>query len=107
MFPKPKRKRKPRPVKVEAARCCEYCASNQMIDPPHHIFPKQIGGSSRPEIHSPHNQITLCRVCHDKAHGLRGERISRGDLIAKKIALDPKAESILYSLSVDHGQVVD
>ncbi len=75
MFPKPqhKKKRKQRHFKTPAKDYCQYCGSTYMIDPPHHIIPKQMGGTNRPEVHSEDNAITLCRRCHDRAHGLGSE----------------------------------
>jgi hypothetical protein len=88
-IPKPQKRKKKRPRQFKAKECCEWCGSNQLIDPPHHILFKQAGGSSRPEIHSETNTITLCRRCHDKAHGLvPGELITKEQLQEKKKALN-------------------
>jgi 5-methylcytosine-specific restriction endonuclease McrA len=86
MFPKvTHRKKKTRPKFKPGKPYCQYCGSNQLIDPPHHIELKRMGGSSRPEVHSEDNAITLCRVCHDKAHHrIKGQYISPEELRAAK-----------------------
>ena len=78
MIPKPKRPTKKRPESIMkyAKNYCQYCkiygrpahTDTGIIDPPHHIENKGMGGSRRPEIHSPDNLITLCRYHHDCAH---------------------------------------
>ena len=78
MIPKPKRPTKKRPESIMkyAKRYCQYCeiygrpahSDTTIIDPPHHIFNKGMGGSSNPDIHDPSNLITLCRYHHDCAH---------------------------------------
>ncbi len=42
---------------------CEICSSAKQLDV-HHIEPRGMGGSSRPEIEAPSNKITVCRSCH-------------------------------------------
>ena len=75
--PKPKRKRKPKHNIMQYAKdYCQYCAvfgrpgheNASIIDAPHHITFKSLGGSSDPAIHDPSNLITLCRYHHDCAH---------------------------------------
>ncbi len=85
-IPKPKKKpkRRPRPPKLEGMPYCQYCGSTDMIDPPHHIEYKGMGGSRSSEVHSQDNAITLCRVCHDRAHGIRQPRINKEELKQKK-----------------------
>lgn len=91
MLTKPKRRNKPRPVSIMkyAKDYCQYCnvhgrpnhSDTSIIDPPHHIGNKGMGGSSRPEIHSPENLITLCRYHHNCAeHKVKEEFISREQL---------------------------
>ena len=83
MIPKPKRRPKKRHNIMQYAKnYCEYCGmSGGIIDPPHHILPKQMGGSSNPAIHHPDNLITLCRYCHDAAHRkIKGYYISPDQL---------------------------
>ena len=90
MIPKPKRPTKKRPESIMkyAKDYCQYCAvygrddhpDTSIIDPPHHIEPKQMGGSSRPEIHSPENLITLCRYHHNCAEHKADEFINREEL---------------------------
>ena len=78
MIPKPKkpRKKKPESIMKYAKDYCQYCKVHRIIlveqqyviDPPHHIDKKGMGGSSNPAIYSPENLITLCRYHHDMAH---------------------------------------
>jgi len=78
-----------------AKECCEWCGSAEMIDPPHHIEPKKMGGSRRPEIHDATNLITLCRSCHNKAHGLvPGEKITKEQLREKNKPPAHEAEGL-------------
>ena len=86
MFPKPKRKPKPKHNIMQYAKdYCQYCKVHgvlltdtiYIIDPPHHITFKSLGGSSNPAIHHPDNLITLCRYHHDCAHRkVKGHYIS-------------------------------
>ena len=91
MIPKPKRPTKKRPESIMkyAKNYCQYCkiygrpahTDTGIIDPPHHIENKGMGGSRRPEIHSPDNLITLCRYHHDCAeHKVKGVFITREQL---------------------------
>ena len=90
MFPKPIKKRKPKYNIMQYAKdYCQYCEvygrddhpDTSIIDPPHHIDNKGMGGSSRPEIHDPSNQISLCRYHHNCAeHKVKDEFISREQL---------------------------
>jgi 5-methylcytosine-specific restriction endonuclease McrA len=64
---------------------CQVCGSTRMIDPPHHIVNKGSGGTSRPEINDPANAITLCRSCHDQAHGRKLPKLSRIQLLEYKL----------------------
>ena len=82
MFPKPiyKKKKKPRSFKAAAKNYCQYCGRSGRIIEVHHIEPKQMGGTWRKEVHSPDNAITLCRECHDRAHGIALPKISKDEL---------------------------
>ncbi|MEE8384314.1 MAG: HNH endonuclease, partial [Dehalococcoidia bacterium] len=42
---------------------CEICVTSRNLEV-HHIEPKRMGGSRRPEIEAPSNKATLCRSCH-------------------------------------------
>lgn len=91
MFPKPKRRKKPKHNIMQYAKdYCEYCDHigirlDSIIDPPHHVTKKGMGGSSNPAIHHPDNLITLCRYHHDCAHNkVRGYYISPEELRAVK-----------------------
>lgn len=46
---------------------CALCRS-EMTDI-HHLWPKGMGGSSRPGIHAVSGLIGLCRPCHSWTHG--------------------------------------
>ena len=87
--PTKRRKKKPESIMKYAKDYCEYCRvhgrpahdSASILDAPHHLTFKGLGGSSNPEIHSPDNLITLCRYHHDCAHhNIPGEYISREQL---------------------------
>ncbi len=42
---------------------CEICGTSRNLEV-HHIDPRRMGGSRRPEIESPANKAILCRRCH-------------------------------------------
>jgi HNH endonuclease len=42
---------------------CELCGSITQLEV-HHINPKRMGGSRRPQIEAPENKISICRSCH-------------------------------------------
>lgn len=62
--------------------CCEYCGGKEQmdgyqapLDPPHHIIFKSQGGKDELS-----NLILLCRVCHNKTHGIQRPKITREEL---------------------------
>ena len=81
-IPKPvyKRAKKQRQFNIEPLPYCQVCGSTWMIDPPHHVEFKQMGGTNRQEVHDPANAISLCRGCHDQAHGIKQPRLSKEEL---------------------------
>ncbi|MCH7578517.1 MAG: HNH endonuclease, partial [Chloroflexi bacterium] len=44
---------------------CEICGTSRNLEV-HHIEPKRMGGSRRPEIEARSNKAILCRSCHSK-----------------------------------------
>ena len=64
MFPKNIRIKDPKARAAARRPYCQLCDSWQNIDPPHHIVFRSQGGSDIPE-----NLISLCRGCHNNAHG--------------------------------------
>lgn len=44
-------------------RHCEICGTSRNLEV-HHIEPRRMGGSSRPEIEAASNKAVLCRSCH-------------------------------------------
>ncbi len=42
---------------------CEICGTSRQLEV-HHIEPRRMGGSRRPEIEAPSNKSVLCRPCH-------------------------------------------
>ncbi len=83
MFPKPtKKSKRPRRHFDPSVQkdYCEYCGATDLIDPPHHIRPKKMGGSRDVTINDPDNGITLCRRCHDRVHHRAGEYITPEEL---------------------------
>src|SRR5687768_14787322 len=42
---------------------CQICGSPHHLET-HHIEPRRMGGSSRPEIEAAENKILICRSCH-------------------------------------------
>jgi 5-methylcytosine-specific restriction endonuclease McrA len=64
-IPKPAKRINNRKALEKASKpYCELCDRWQDIDPPHHIIFKSQGGDDTPE-----NLISLCRDCHNDAHG--------------------------------------
>ena len=62
MIPKPKRIKNPRAIEAARKPYCEYCGCLGTVHV-HHIKTKGSGGHDIPE-----NLISLCPLCHDKAH---------------------------------------
>ena len=50
---------------VEPDSVCEICSASRQLEV-HHIVPRRMGGSKRPEIEDDSNKIVLCRTCHTK-----------------------------------------
>ena len=48
---------------VAADSLCEICGTSRNLEV-HHIEPRRMGGSRRPEIEAPSNKAILCRTCH-------------------------------------------
>ena len=42
---------------------CAICGASRNLEV-HHIEPRRMGGSRRPEIEAPSNKAILCRSCH-------------------------------------------
>jgi len=79
-----------------------------MIQSPHHIDFKQMGGTDREEVHDPANAITLCYNCHNKAHRLnRHEYLSPEQLREYKRIDDKREEQYKLLLSVNSLQDSD
>jgi hypothetical protein len=71
-------------VKARAGMCCERCgvsvaATGHHV---HHRQPRQMGGSSRPEINCPSNLLLLCAPrCHSEVESSRQISYERGWLV--------------------------
>ena len=48
---------------VACESLCEICGTSRNLEV-HHIEPRRMGGSRRPEIEAPANKAVLCRFCH-------------------------------------------
>ncbi len=48
---------------VDTRSNCEICGTSRNLEV-HHIEPRRMGGSSRPEIEDASNKAVLCRSCH-------------------------------------------
>src|SRR5439155_11522671 len=69
----------------ESRSLCQICGSSRTLEV-HHIHPKRMGGSSRPEIEAPENKIVICRSCHTEITENRWhlERTERQLVVAQK-----------------------
>ena len=50
---------------VASDSICEICGTSRNLEV-HHIEPRRMGGSRRPEIEAPANKALLCRSCHSE-----------------------------------------
>jgi len=83
-------------VIVEADSRCEICGASRNLEV-HHIEPRGMGGSRRPEIEEASNKAVLCRSCHIEITEQRWrlERSER-DLVVTAVAT---GEVVLRRLS--------
>jgi hypothetical protein len=63
-------------------RCGTYVWQDAEI---HHRRPRKRGGTSRPEINSPENLVTLCKPCHRTVESHRTEAYDHGWLVREGI----------------------
>jgi HNH endonuclease len=63
-------------VHIQSDSTCAICGSIRQLEV-HHIEPRRMGGSRRPEIEADENKIILCRTCHAHITEQRW-RIERG-----------------------------
>jgi len=75
---------------------CEICGASRNLEV-HHIEPRRMGGSRRPEIEAPSNKAVLCRSCHVEITEQRWrlER-SESELVVTAV---PTGEIVLRRLS--------
>ncbi|GAG00479.1 unnamed protein product, partial [marine sediment metagenome] len=77
---------------------CEICAASRNLEV-HHIEPRRMGGSRRPEIEAPSNKTVLCHSCHTQIteqrwHLERTDRqivvteVPTGEVVARRL-FDP------------------
>lgn len=59
---------------------CVICGESYLLQQ-HHRAPRKAGGTSRPEINSPANLITLCSTCHSWVESDRTTALDRGFLV--------------------------
>ena len=80
---------------VGVVASCQICASPRSLDV-HHIEPRRMGGSSRPEIEAAANKITICRSCHTEItenrwhlersdRELRVTKVETGEVILRRL----------------------
>jgi hypothetical protein len=74
---------------------CEICGTSRSLEV-HHIQPRRMGGSRRPEIEASSNKAVLCRLCHTQIteQNWRLERtdqelvvtdVATGELVARRL----------------------
>lgn len=70
-------------VTTRAQLCCERCGKSVkwVAHQHHHRQPRQMGGSSRPEINCPSNLLLLCLPCHTEVESSRQISYERGWLV--------------------------
>ena len=75
---------------------CEICGASRNLEV-HHIEPRRMGGSRRPEIEAPSNKAVLCRSCHIEITEQRW-RLERSErqLVVTEV---PTGEVVLRRLS--------
>src|ERR1041384_751804 len=80
---------------------CQICGTIHHLDV-HHIVSRGMGGSSRPEIESASNKITICRSCHTEIteHRWKLER-SETHLLVVELATGEVIARRLYEPSFD------
>jgi len=74
------------PVLVLPDATCEICGTTRDLEV-HHIEPRRMGGSRRPEVEAPSNKAVLCRFCHTQITEQRW-RLERteGQLVVTEVA---------------------
>ncbi len=77
---------------------CEICGASRNLEV-HHIEPRRMGGSSRPEIEAASNKAVVCRSCHSQIteQHWRLER-TQDQLIVTEVATDAVVARRLFSL---------
>ena len=74
---------------------CEICGTYHNLEV-HHIEPRRMGGSKRPEIEAPSNKATLCRSCHTQVteqrwhlertdHQLLVTEVATGEVVLRRL----------------------
>jgi hypothetical protein len=74
---------------------CEICGTSRNLET-HHIVPRGMGGSRRPEIEASSNKATLCRPCHTQVteqrwhlertdHELVVTNVATGQVVARRL----------------------
>jgi len=71
---------------VASSGTCEICGTSRDLEV-HHMEPRRMGGSRRPEIEAPSNKAVLCRSCHTQITEQRW-RLERTDhqLVVSEVA---------------------
>ena len=57
---------------------CERCGTWADQGQVHHRKPRQMGGTSRPEINDASNLVLLCQLCHDDVESHRTDAYEAG-----------------------------
>ncbi len=97
---------------------CEICGASGNLEI-HHMEPRHMGGSRRPEIEAPSNKAVLCRPCHRSIHE-RGWLLERSpeairvidrhtgrEIMRRLHAPDFDASSFFHLLNVMDGSLAD
>src|SRR5438067_4296585 len=90
---------------------CSICSARRQLEI-HHIEPRRMGGSRRPEIEAEENKIVLCRTCHSQITEQRWrlERtldrltitdVTSGHPVARR-RFDPDFRPSAYFLELQH-----
>jgi hypothetical protein len=80
---------------VAACTNCEICSTSRNLET-HHIGPRRMGGSRRPEVEAASNKAVLCRSCHTQIteqrwrlertdHQLLVTDVATGQVVARRL----------------------
>jgi len=101
---------------IVSGATCEICGASRSLEA-HHIEPRRMGGSRRPEIEVPSNQAILCRSCHTQIteqrwrlertdHQLLVTDVATGQVVARRL-FDPdfRPSEYFHELNLLEGRL--